>query len=403
MNERVFVSSTNIDLVAFRAAVAAAIRRLGAIDVCMEHFGARDARPVEECVRVVEEESGVYLAIIAHRYGHVPKGRDRSITELEYNAATHVCLPRLIYLLDEQTPWVPSRIDHGAKAKALGRFKDTLRAQHICGTFSTPDDLAAQVAADLGRFLTSIQARTHYVESLPAIPADRELRLIQQLQTGDPFETRRSVDALSHSTGPWLLDALQRLVITKDAEVAISALQVLRNVSGTRSAAIIADALHSGIFSVRQWAAFVLGEMALFGRASDSLAVVHSLFEPLNEPSEDCRFLQECIHSIGKIGGSTALSALLGVLARPHTPATLIAMALHGPGRFWPQDTLRKRFFAEARRIIATWSTQTCAEVAQASIFQYVDPVLQDEIKGHLPTKPTTPQAERQHLRQSNL
>jgi hypothetical protein len=48
----VFVSSTFVDLKAHRAAVCDALRQGGFLDVAMEHLGARDERPQEECLRV---------------------------------------------------------------------------------------------------------------------------------------------------------------------------------------------------------------------------------------------------------------------------------------------------------------------------------------------------------------
>ena len=57
MTYRIFVSSTYEDLKEYREAVTKGIRELGAIDVAMEHLGARDERPKEESLRLVREES----------------------------------------------------------------------------------------------------------------------------------------------------------------------------------------------------------------------------------------------------------------------------------------------------------------------------------------------------------
>ena len=45
----------------FRAGVSAVIRRLGAVDVAMEHFGSRDERPLHECQRVINEECDIFV------------------------------------------------------------------------------------------------------------------------------------------------------------------------------------------------------------------------------------------------------------------------------------------------------------------------------------------------------
>jgi tetratricopeptide (TPR) repeat protein len=154
VNKRVFVSSTFMDLKAFREAVQKAIRRLDAVDISMENFGARDERPKEECLRLISEESDFFVGIYAHRYGHVPTGEDISITEAEYHAAVAAEIPTLIYLVDDSTPWVLAHVDEGQAKERLRRFKDKLKAEHIRAVFSTPEGLATQVAADLGRELS---------------------------------------------------------------------------------------------------------------------------------------------------------------------------------------------------------------------------------------------------------
>ena len=60
---------------------------MGALDVCMETFGARDDRPRDECLRIVREETDVFVGIYAHRYGHIPPEDIVSITEAEYDQA----------------------------------------------------------------------------------------------------------------------------------------------------------------------------------------------------------------------------------------------------------------------------------------------------------------------------
>jgi hypothetical protein len=111
MPHRVFLSSTFTDLAEYRKTVQDAIRQLGAVDVSMEHFGARDERPMHECVRLVQKESDLFVGIYAHRYGYVPDGADVSISEMEYKAASDASLPRFIYVVDDNQPWLPAQID----------------------------------------------------------------------------------------------------------------------------------------------------------------------------------------------------------------------------------------------------------------------------------------------------
>jgi hypothetical protein len=153
MNQRVFLSSTFADLVEHRKAVQEAIRQLGARDVSMEHFGARDERPAEECMRLVREASDLFVGIVAHRYGFVPDGSEVSVSELEYRAASEASLPRFIYIVDENHPWLPAHIDTGPSRERLIAFKAALLKRHMCQSFGTQDQLATKVVADLGRHL----------------------------------------------------------------------------------------------------------------------------------------------------------------------------------------------------------------------------------------------------------
>lgn len=166
MNKRVFVSSTYKDLVEFRESVQNAIRQVGAVDISMEHFGARDERPKGECLRIIHDETDVFVGIYAHRYGFIPSGDDMSITEAEYHAATSAGIPRLIYLVDEETPWIPAYIDRDSSYIKLRQFKDRLLAKHMCGFFSNPDNLAMKVAADLGRYF-SLRELKHVERAVP--------------------------------------------------------------------------------------------------------------------------------------------------------------------------------------------------------------------------------------------
>ena len=168
MTHRVFLSSTFADLAQHRASVQAGLRLLGAVDVSMENFGARDERPMDECIRLVKDESDFFVGIYAHRYGHVPDEADCSISELEYRAATVAKLPRFLYLVDEQQPWLPAHIDAGDQKRRLDDFKANLKKHHICQSFGSQDQLATKVVADVARHIAFKTTR----RVGPGIPVD---------------------------------------------------------------------------------------------------------------------------------------------------------------------------------------------------------------------------------------
>ena len=113
---RVFLSHTSdlrhhpADRSYVDAAEAAVIRSRNAV-IDMSYFAARDLEPAAYCVRMVAQ-ADIYIGIVGHQYGAVVRGRPhQSYTELEFQAATELGLPRLVFLVrDGSAP--SSAIDH---------------------------------------------------------------------------------------------------------------------------------------------------------------------------------------------------------------------------------------------------------------------------------------------------
>jgi hypothetical protein len=147
----VFVSSTYSDLVSYREVVQKVIRQSGGEAIGMEDFGARDERPLGECLRLIRERADIFLGIYAHRYGFIPDGMLDSISEYEYKEAIGKPIPVFAYIVDDDYPWTMRFVDTGKAAERLATFKSNLRKNHIVKTFKEPFELAASVAADLAR------------------------------------------------------------------------------------------------------------------------------------------------------------------------------------------------------------------------------------------------------------
>ncbi|HEX8149049.1 MAG TPA: DUF4062 domain-containing protein [Pyrinomonadaceae bacterium] len=143
----VYVSSTWLDLQPERKAVGQAVQRLRETKfVGMEHFGSRDETTRQASLDDVGRSS-IYVGIVAGRYGS-------GITEAEYDRATELGLPRLVYFKDDATIPAERRETDPAQAAKLDAFRKKLRANHLEGfDFKSPDDLAAKVTADLHRWL----------------------------------------------------------------------------------------------------------------------------------------------------------------------------------------------------------------------------------------------------------
>lgn len=184
MSIRVFVSSTFSDLANYREVVQKVIRQFGAIDISMENFGARDKRPKEECLRIISEECDFFVGIYAHKYGYIPEGDNLSITEAEYDAASKKGIHRLIYLLNETTPWIPDYIEKGIGEEKLHKFKDRLKTKHICNFFSNEFELAAKVVADLGRTLIREKTFPQSLDEIKDIAESDRLKASELLTKG---------------------------------------------------------------------------------------------------------------------------------------------------------------------------------------------------------------------------
>jgi len=160
---KVYISSTFEDLAEFRQAVSLVARRLGLDDVTIEGYVAGARPALEECLRGVAE-ADIYLGLVAWRYGYIPPGQDRSITELEYRAAVEYGKPRLIFLLSEDAPWRRALMDRDVTR--VDQFRAALMEQQTCYTFTRPDDLAEAVAEALNEYLPEMpEARPGELDS----------------------------------------------------------------------------------------------------------------------------------------------------------------------------------------------------------------------------------------------
>ncbi|HYH84922.1 MAG TPA: tetratricopeptide repeat protein, partial [Pyrinomonadaceae bacterium] len=149
----VYVSSTWLDLEPERKAVEKAVQRMRETKfVGMEYFGSRDETTrrasLDDVDRAAEGNArGIYVGIFAARYGS-------GITAEEYRKARERELPCFIYFKDDTT--VPDHLREtvAAQTTKLNALKKELRLNHLIGPdFTSPDDLAAKVTADIHRWL----------------------------------------------------------------------------------------------------------------------------------------------------------------------------------------------------------------------------------------------------------
>jgi HEAT repeat protein len=150
---RVYVSSTYQDLRECREGVRLALQRLRQEDVAMETYVAEPERPVDKCLKDVAA-CDLYIGVFAWRYGHVPEGSSRSVTEMEYRTAVQHGKDRLIFLLEEHAPWPWSMIEKGPGTERIEALRDELKREHLCSFFSTAQELATLVTSAVANWLS---------------------------------------------------------------------------------------------------------------------------------------------------------------------------------------------------------------------------------------------------------
>jgi tetratricopeptide (TPR) repeat protein len=149
VTKSVFISSTSRDLGEYREAVDRAIRRLELRPINMDDFGSQPGGASGVSLREVAK-ADMFVGIIARRYGYVPHEGAASITEQEYDEAVRRQVPRLMYLLDPAYAWPEERIEQGEVAQSkLAAFRIRVESQDVRSFFTSPEDLAAKVTADL--------------------------------------------------------------------------------------------------------------------------------------------------------------------------------------------------------------------------------------------------------------
>jgi hypothetical protein len=135
--------------------VERAVSMAGHASVVMANFAAQDRRPSEACVADVKR-CQVYVGVLGARYGMpVREQPELSHVELEYNTATELDIPRLLFLLDPKSqehrlpPDAIQDHDHGSRQAAFRQRVQDHDGGRTVQFFRNPDDLGAKVYASL--------------------------------------------------------------------------------------------------------------------------------------------------------------------------------------------------------------------------------------------------------------
>jgi hypothetical protein len=186
----VFVCSTFDDLEQEREGVLDAIRRVQQRHNAMEFFGARPGRPIDVCLEEVRK-SDLLVVIVAHKYGSLIPGRDRSYSEAEHEEGAKLGKQCLIYMRRDDVPVLAKDVETNAKKrKLLKAWRARLQSQHTAVKFADRHDLALQVAADLGRIMAeqrfgAAATETAEAKGVPEAPLREVLKRLGETEVAE--------------------------------------------------------------------------------------------------------------------------------------------------------------------------------------------------------------------------
>jgi len=170
MSHRVFISSTSLDLKRYRRAAIEACKTLGFEPVAMEDFEAMGVGATEGSKRKLKE-ADLFVGIVAHRYGYIEQGYDRSVTEAEFDYARERGLECLCFIVEPAATWPKTHIERKNTDK-LAAFKAKIDQSVIRALFTDIHDFRAKLINALVNWQEWRSVRSGELEAILALSPD---------------------------------------------------------------------------------------------------------------------------------------------------------------------------------------------------------------------------------------
>jgi tetratricopeptide (TPR) repeat protein len=150
-----------------------AIIRAGDAVIDMAYFTARDSQPAAYCGQMVAR-ADTYVGLIGIRYGSPVSDRpEMSHTELEFETATDLGLPRLIFMIRDTSRALPPIAQSPEDANRQDAFRRRLQVADLTiDWISLPAELELRLFQALGELKTAPESRVLPPEPRAGIPPD---------------------------------------------------------------------------------------------------------------------------------------------------------------------------------------------------------------------------------------
>jgi hypothetical protein len=191
----VYVSSTYSDLRTYREAAFDVLRRLNIQFSGQELFSATAEFPLERGLEAIEK-SDLLLLILGHRYGFVPAGHEKSITELEYEVAKTKGIPVIAFMLSDDVPVRISDIEQDdSLRRRLASFRSEVQRSFIVGIVRSVDDFQSQLTSSLFRWLSDRPAEPTKPAERRVLELETELEQLREVTRSLQYKLRGVVPA----------------------------------------------------------------------------------------------------------------------------------------------------------------------------------------------------------------